>query len=364
MLEADKSKKGSRDDLSDINLYQDSYARFEKYVNEQVQHGFPHAEALYKELSKGFFGDKYKVRDIRVPAVKVSDSYKVGEPTDEARYDYNRNCITFYLLSYKKFLELEAAKGDIKRQNELRKEIDTIAGHELGHTIIDSFIHEYNKKNFKLYEDNMAAYPRWLLYKGTKDEGQKLQESLSQVIGTYIATRIKDLPSDNESVVKDMMQMVYADSDRAVKFHSYINQNFDKLVMDVGIKELKRNGIGSGSTYEIRMAGLKRIEEDCISNEHFSIVYNMPRLGILIALASHSEEPLSTFIKNALENPAALGVSVRKYILDENHETESMDKKFNAAELKEKNGILEENFSGIARIVAAEGYLRYKIGYL
>jgi hypothetical protein len=333
------------------------YAEFERYVDQRFHALYGDASKLYYDTAHAMFGEDVKPKDFKEIGIRYSQFYKRGGHTTQADYTDSKSSIEFYLPSYKLFKRMEDAKEDKDGQNELRRKLDTIISHELGHAVLSSLILENLIRKSDIYLKPGVEYPKWLVYDG---QGKRLQESLAEAIGTYLAARINGAGFDNRSLAENMMESVYNSSTGAEKLHEDYVNDFEGSVKRLGLEKLGKDGASKEYTDEDAIReGRKTLHRYCSENQKFLLVYCMPRLGILLGLADHSEETLAIFIKSALENPGALGMGVSNYILDKDGSMSSLAQQLDGGNIERKNELLEKSFSEIAEKTAAEAYLRY-----
>ncbi len=355
-------------------------ALYKAYARERIELCLPQTNVLNRELSRAMFGPNYNAGDIRISSVDAFDFAMEGSPAAAAKYSMNDNSVTFYRPSYDMFKGMLGAKyGD---RSALKREFDTTAGHELGHAVLmgaikkrrEDIADRYMKGammsplqymsvamlDLDGYLERRGAIPRWLAYK--YDEGAKLQESLAEVIGYSTSAHVNSMASDNDSVAREMLGQVGVEAGSIAATFGQWNGDFEKYVKLEGLAELAEHKVTHASDYEIRAAGRERMERVCKDVKELMLFYTMPRLGIAAALARHPTESLANFIKNALGDPAELGIGVSKYILDKDGDVAEMNSKFAEANLQGKIKILMEKSREIATAAEAEAELRYPKG--
>ncbi len=342
---------------------QEQYAQFQEYVNGRVHKIFDGASALYNDTAREMFGADANVRGFEKISVLYSQFYKKTGHNVLADYEESISSIKFYRPSYQLFKRMNEAAADVEKQERLRKRLDTIIGHELGHELLSFIKSESMRINASLYQKQGAGYPKWFEYSG---EGKRLEESMAEVIGTYLCAKVNNEESDSATLARTLIDSVYKSATGSADLHKeyYNEQDFKEALKRLGLEQLADNGYAKEYSDEQAIrAGRRTLGKYCKENQSFLVFYCMPRLGMLLALADHPNDSLPEFIKRCIDSPSSLGIGVSNYILDHDGEVSGLEQSLKEANMRGRNEILYKKFSEIAEKVAAEAYLRYGLFY-
>ncbi len=273
----EKPKTGTDQDVQVSLSVREERTReeFKAYIENEEARIFNDIDELYKSVSYEIKEENITPDNLGQPTVEIeAGKYENGAI---AVYDSLFDSIKFYQRGYEIYLAMRKAEanGDSFAADSLKYEIRHIIGHELGHKLT-----------------GIAFLQRDPGYDYSFGDSRRRSESLSELIGFYIAQKATGKPTDSATIADIMLKFIITKAEGIKEFNDRLLAQWPSMSQNDKLAQIKYINLHGSRT----------------------IYYDYGILGVAETLKANPNISIAVLIRALLLEPEKLQ-GVNEYVL-------------------------------------------------